>query len=255
MKKTALREISVFLAFAFILPLIFVLLIKYVPAFGEGPSNFILFGIEAAAPTVSAIISVLIFGRGLKKFFYNKYINNFSLFYTMLAFFFPLFIYFGSKAVSVLLFGGNLTGFLSFKKLIIVFWALIAEELGWRGFLEERLEKVCGSFLTPLILGVIWAAWHYHYFISGTMNVPLMLFILGCIFDSFGYYVLTRLSNGNIVPASIMHFSGNLFINLFLINPDVNLGNTVPYLIFIIFSFVYVIIFLIFKYKKAFSRN
>jgi len=31
---------------------------------------------------------------------------------------------------------------LSGKKLLIIFWALIAEELGWRGYLQERIEKM-----------------------------------------------------------------------------------------------------------------
>jgi len=42
---------------------------------------------------------------------------------------------------------------------------------------------------------------------------PFVLLILGCVFESYGYFVITKLAKGNIIPASIWHFSGNLFVN------------------------------------------
>ena len=44
---------------------------------------------------------------------------------------------------------------LSLKKIIIVIWALVAEELGWRGYLQEKIEAHVGDVLTPLIVGII----------------------------------------------------------------------------------------------------
>ena len=45
-------------------------------------------------------------------------------------------------------------------------WALVAEELGWRGYLQEKIEAHVGDVLTPLIVGIIWTVWHFHFFIS-----------------------------------------------------------------------------------------
>ena len=40
-------------------------------------------------------------------------------------------------------------------------WALVAEELGWRGYLQEKIEAHVGDVLTPLIVGIIWTVWHF----------------------------------------------------------------------------------------------
>lgn len=117
-------------------------------------------------------------------------------------------------------------------------WALIAEELGWRGFLQSKLEIRFGHIATPILIGSIWAVWHYHFFWLGTMSAPLFLFVLGCIADSFGYYWITRKSQGNIIPASIWHFTGNLFFNIYQINPEYNKNSTIPYLLFVMFSII-----------------
>lgn len=102
--------------------------------------------------------------------------------------------------------------------------------------LQEKLDRSCGNLVTPLIVGVIWALWHYHFWWLGTVSVPLILFSLGCIADSFGYYWITKKSKGNVIPASIWHFTGNLCFNLFLINPEHNEGSLLPYLLFMGFS-------------------
>lgn len=40
-------------------------------------------------------------------------------------------------------------------------WALVVEELGWRGYLQEKIEAHVGDVLTPLIVGIIWTVWHF----------------------------------------------------------------------------------------------
>lgn len=140
----------------------------------------------------------------------------------------------------------------SFNKMIIIAWALVAEELGWRGYLQDEIEKKWGNDMTPLLIGFIWAAWHYHFFISGTMDVPLIPFTYGCIAESYGYYSITKLSDGNIIPASLWHFSGNLFLNLYLINPNWNNGSIVPYFIINMVSTVYIGVFIYYRRKKRY---
>ena len=60
-----------------------------------------------------------------------------------------------------------------------------------------------GHLGTPIIIGIIWALWHYHFFWLGTMSAPFILFVLGCITDSVGSYWITKKSKGNVIPASI----------------------------------------------------
>jgi len=200
---------------------------------------FVLQGVESASPALAAIVVTLLHGgkRGLKRFLAEKYFTAFRGVLCLVAFLAPMALLAISKALSMA-FAPSVVFIQqpSMGKAVIIIWALIAEELGWRGFLQERVERLAGALFTPLIIGVVWGAWHFHYFMTGAMNEPFWALLLGCVFESYAYFVITKLAKGNIVPASIWHFSGNLFIIMFALNPDANGGNPLPY---ITASFVY----------------
>jgi CAAX protease family protein len=58
---------------------------------------------------------------------------------------------------------------LTFGVLSTVVWAL-GEELGWRGFLSPRLAANVGVTRAGLIVGVIWAVWHYPILLGADYN-------------------------------------------------------------------------------------
>lgn len=236
-KEGSLKQLLIFLLLAFTLPLLCIILMADTTLFRSGVLNLTAYGIEAAAPSLATVLTVLLFknGHGLKQFLKKSYLENVSLKMVLIALILPAVLIGTPKLLYWLIFGITpALGILSLNKIIIVCWALIAEELGWRGFLQEKLQCCLGDFTLPLITGILWAAWHYHYFISGTSSAPIVLFTLGCVADSYIYYVMTNSVNGNIIPASVYHFSGNLFFNLFLINPEHNKGSSAPYLLYII---------------------
>lgn len=240
-----MKKILVFLLLAFVLPLLCVILMTGTTLFHSGVFNLVVFGVEAAAPSLAAILTVLYFekGCGLKQFLKKSYIDNLNLKIILIALFLPILMVGAPKLLNHLIFGGALNlGILSPKKILIVFWALVAEELGWRGFLQNKLQPYFNKLTLPLILGVIWAAWHYHFYLYGTNSAPLVLFTLGCVTESYVYFALTKCVNGNIVPASVFHFSGNLCFNLFLINPEYNKGSTLPYQLYILCSLITAVI-------------
>lgn len=173
--------------------------------------------------TLAAIIVFTLYYSpdNLKLFLHKYYLDNINVNYIILSVFLPLLVLITTKLITQV-FINDLVFLtpISFNKLLIVMTALIAEELGWRGFLQENFNILFSDFLTPILIGILWALWHYHFFCLGTMSVPFLLFLFSCIADSYSYYWITKKSKGNILPVSIWHFVENLCLSVFLITPD-----------------------------------
>lgn len=238
-----IREIIEYVLLAFGIPMFCVLLCRIND---NNIFQLILYGIEGASPSLAVMILVFAYNRknGLKKYLYEKYILSFNMKTCLLGFLVPFLLLSCAKAVSIIL--GDEYIFLlpvTSRKLVIILWALLAEELGWRGYLQEKLEKNISDKLIPFLTGMIWALWHYHFILSGSMNVPAVAFLLGCVFESYGYFAITKVVKGNIVPASIWHFTGNLLFNLYRFDPQWHNGNTTSYWIATIFYAFNIILF------------
>ena len=246
MKNESVKKyIVIYLSFAFGLPFICVLLVKSFNIFQSGVLGFTLYGIEAMTPAIAALLTTAILGdsKMIRLFLKKCYFDNIKIWYIILAVIIPFSVFTLAKITSLVFV--QVTPFITSingKKLLIIMWALITEELGWRGFLQERLDMYFGHLGTPIIIGIIWALWHYHFFWLGTMSAPFILFVLGCITDSIGYYWITKKSKGNVIPASVWHCVENLCFSLFLINPEYNQGRIEPYLLYTIFSIVMAVI-------------
>lgn len=237
-----------FIIYAFTIPLFCIITMSYVSGFLQ----LLLFGIEGASPAIAAILTVMHKNgiKGVIQFLKSKYQKTFSIKLCILGFFVPAIILTVAKLLTYLTpYHNEFITIPTLKKVIILLWALIAEELGWRGYLQNEIEKRWGCNITPILVGLIWSIWHFHFFFSGTMEVPIVAFTYGCIADSYGYYIITKLAKGNIVPASIWHFSGNLFFNLYLLNPNWNGNSNVPYIILNIIMTVYIGIFIYYSKK------
>ena len=241
------KSIWIFLCYAFAIPLICIIAMQNQLFTDNRIIVFILYGIEGASPAIAAILVAAHKGgiAGALHFLRNKYVKAFKIKYILIGFIMPAFLLTLTKLITYLTpYNNQFLTIPSEKKIVIIFWALIAEELGWRGYLQDSIEERIGRKFTPLMVGGIWAAWHYHFFVSGSMEVPIFAFIYGCIVESYGYYLITKAAKGNIVPASVWHFSGNLFFNLYLLNPNWNGGSTVPYNISNLIMTVYIIAFI-----------
>ena len=252
MKTDSRNEVVRFLAFAFGIPLLCVFGMTYIKICSSGFLYLVLYGIAAASPTIAAIMVNFQKGRweGIRQFLVKKYIDNFKLKYAVIAFLIPATLLTLVKLITFSEYGSQ--GFftpLSMKKWIIIVWSLIAEELGWRGYLQEKIEDRIGAAFTPLVIGVIWLLWHYHFFIAGNSGAPILLFGVSCIAESYGYYLITKWAGGNVIPASVWHFTGNLFFNVYLLNPNWNQGSTVPYAMVTVLYCSYIVLFTIYRRK------
>lgn len=69
------------------------------------------------------------------------------------------------------------------------------EELGWRGYLQPKLEKVTNYLASTLIVGLIWSIWHLPlWLISGTVQsaLPFAAYTFLAIILSFSFTALYK---------------------------------------------------------------
>lgn len=106
----------------------------------------------------------------------------------------------------------------------ILFASLIPfiEELGWRGYVLDRLQGRWGALVSTLILGTVWSLWHLPlFFIEGTYQYNLgvgslafWLFMIGIIPLSFPFtwiYNNTRRSTlAVILFHAMVNFTGEI---------------------------------------------
>jgi membrane protease YdiL (CAAX protease family) len=90
------------------------------------------------------------------------------------------------------------------------------EEIGWRGFALERVQRRFGPLGGALVLALLWAGWHAPAFgviqTYREMSVPVIIggFLLGV---ASGSVVLARIANrtgGSVLAAALWHATYNL---------------------------------------------
>lgn len=99
-------------------------------------------------------------------------------------------------------------------------FSALGEELGWRGFLTPELAKKWTFAQTSLIVGIVWAVWHFPLILFANYNTGtpvfygLICFTFGVIGTTFAYSWF-RLKSGSVWTAMFLHASHNLFVQSF----------------------------------------
>ena len=79
----------------------------------------------------------------------------------------------------------------------------LAEELGWRGYLLPRLLRQSSPLTASLVVGVIWAVWHFEIFFHSVSADAL--FIASAVAVSILMTVLFLHTRGSVLLAIVMH--------------------------------------------------
>lgn len=98
----------------------------------------------------------------------------------------------------------------------------LGEELGWRGFALPKLLERYSPLVSSLILGALWAVWHFPYALSeGSFLsvVPLHWFFINLLAVSIIYTWIFINTNGSLLLALLFHAAGNVTSNLLPILP------------------------------------
>jgi len=114
------------------------------------------------------------------------------------------------------------------QKIIILFLLFtlgfdgLGEEIGWRGFALPKLLESRSALTSSLILGALWAVWHFPYALTrGTFlsEVPLHWFFINLLALSVIYTWIFNNTNGSLLPVLLFHAAGNTTSNLLPILP------------------------------------
>lgn len=184
----------------------------------------------AFGPTLAAIFLIHSTGKAEeKRNFWNRVINFrridwkwllliLSIFPAILMMGYSVLFLLGEKMPDFTAYFSGLTNLKSVA-VFLVFMLLggpLAEELGWRGYLQDPLQEKWGRFKGSIILGIIWLLWHLPlFFIEGSSqhqkgfgiafwSWSLQLMVLSIIFTWI--YNHTQKS---ILAAVLLHFMAN----------------------------------------------
>ncbi|MBO4471140.1 MAG: CPBP family intramembrane metalloprotease [Clostridia bacterium] len=251
MSKSA-KSLVLFIIVSFFLPLMMVAIQAKI---SDNAIGFVFYGIQAAAPSISAIV-VFAVNRELRISFSRLFRKDHLGMAILLPVAIVCVVMVTARILSSQITGelSSFWGTISYRQWVIILWAIVAEELGWRGYLEPALNKlIVNKQIVPGIVGLIWCLWHYHYFIQNSIEVPVALFLTGCIIESYICSYLMRITKDNLVSAMAFHFMYNLMIHAVAINPSDNNGSIIPYVTMTILEALVMFILIIWdtKVKKS----
>jgi membrane protease YdiL (CAAX protease family) len=111
----------------------------------------------------------------------------------------------------------------------------LGEEMGWRGFLQDRLQGHLNSVVTAIIVGLIWAIWHFPaaiFFEDFRNGISLaqfiMLYPISTILASFIMAHLWRWSKGSLFIAIFFHAVMNTTANYLVSTGWWDFGDLTP---------------------------
>jgi uncharacterized protein len=107
----------------------------------------------------------------------------------------PLTIAFPHAAALTLMLGGMLLG-------------AFGEELGWRSYLQNLLDKRLNGLAAFLLVGILWGLWHVGNYQNGVLY--MLFFTLATIGYSATMAWLFRDDDYNVVLAGLFHFAISL---------------------------------------------
>jgi membrane protease YdiL (CAAX protease family) len=101
----------------------------------------------------------------------------------------------------------------------VIFGSLLAEEPGWRGFAQPRLQARYGALAAAILIGVLWSTWHLWYVITpgGFANVTgadAAATYIRLTSTAVIYAWMYNSTNGSLLIAMLAHVGHNLAAGL-----------------------------------------
>ena len=101
----------------------------------------------------------------------------------------------------------------------VIFGSLFAEEPGWRGFAQPRLQTRYGALTASVVIGLLWSTWHLWFVIlpGGLSNVTgtdAVATYIRLVSTAVVYAWMYNSTNGSLFIAMLAHLGHNLAAGL-----------------------------------------
>lgn len=250
-KKTEIRIAIIFVLVAYIVSALFSFPIILGIVRSES-ANYILVGLAMFGPFFSAIGLTLYYDgiNGLLALFSRLVMWKFPLYLYLIIILLPSALMLSSIFLDVV-FLKSFTGawFIFPFTILTAIVAPLGEEIGWRGFITTRLISYVSPITLSLLLGTIWAGWHFWIFLLPGrfgMDLPFLIFILSCIADTLWYTSFFILGRGSALTGILFHSSYNISYNFI----NIDNGSLSTYLVMVVIEFILGIIVCLVASKK-----
>ena len=225
-KKENAKRLGIYLLIVFAFMLFYILCAKLMHH--SNTVYYIIYMIFSFSPAIASLITRAVTKEGFRDMKLHLHLTG-NIRYYLLAFGLPLICLSAMFLLPVIVSGHAdwLGGFtfgnvLSNAFLLISFSAvqsigLLGEELGWRGYMNQKMEPLLGTVGTCLGGGIVWGVWHFPMDIAGYFGgngtfseVLVSTFGRLAMLTCFGAFLmwLTKKTN-SVFPAVIAHFMYN----------------------------------------------
>lgn len=196
-------------------------LVETTPAIAS--MNNILQWVAGIGPSLAGIY-IIFKGEGksgLKELLKRVFQFKLGFIYIPLLLLFPLTLI-AAHGINVIIFNASFprTGLLEepywIPVLFIIFYIFqFSEELGWRGFALDDLQKNTNALYASIILGSLWALWHLPMFLTEGFgqhdnHLPYGQFFITLVLLSIIITWFQNKAKGSLVPAFTIHAFMNL---------------------------------------------
>ena len=115
--------------------------------------------------------------------------------------------------------------------LLVLFFSVLGEEIGWRGFALPWLQERFSALVSSLILGFIWAVWHLPLFwIPGDFHqqLPLLWFLIQTMSITILYTWVYNATKGSLLIILLLHAASNTAFGVLPMLPEAASGSLRP---------------------------
>ena len=222
-KKENAKRLGIYLLIVFAFMLFYILCAKLMHQ--SNTVYYIIYMIFSFSPAIASLITRAVTKEGFRDMKLHLHLTG-NIRYYLLAFGLPLICLSAMFLLPVIVSGHAdwLGGFtfgnvLSNAFLLISFSAvqsigLLGEELGWRGYMNQKMEPLLGTVGTCIVGGIVWGLWHLPMDIAGCGGAMSDVFAMcgGRMIQLtlFGVFLmwLTKKTD-SVFPAVIGHYMFN----------------------------------------------